>query len=164
MKKRDYQVGLELTDKQWKQLEPLLPEPPPSKKGGQIPASNRACLEGILWILRSGARYKDVPKHFPSGSTCWRRLKWWYEQGTLLDAWQTILGLLDKKGRLNGEECIADATFASALYWLPCKAREAVKPSAKPKKEKVRKEWLSVTAMAFRWRLCWRRHRLTRSN
>ena len=131
MEKRDYQVGLELTDKQWQKLEPLLPEPPRSPKGGQIPAPNRPCLEGILWLMRSGARYKDVPGHFPSGSTCWRRLHWWYEQGAILDAWQTILGLLDKKGRLSWEECFADATFAPA--------KKGVKPSAKPKKEKARK-------------------------
>ena len=131
MKKREYKIGLELTDKQWKKLQPLLPEPPRSDKGGQVPAPNRACLEGILWLLRSGARYKDVPKHFPSGSTCWRRLEWWYEQGALLDAWQKILGLLDKKGRLRWEECFADATFAPA--------KKGVKPLARPKKEKGRK-------------------------
>ena len=59
-------------------------------------------------------RHKDMPQHFPSGSPCWRRLKWWYEQGALLEAWQTILGMLDKKGRVKWEECFADGTFASA--------------------------------------------------
>jgi transposase len=131
MQKREYTVGIELTDKQWKKLEPLLPEPTRSHKGGQIPAPNRACLEGVLWLLRSGARYKDVPKHFPSGSTCWRRLKWWYENGILLNAWQTILGMLDKKGRLKLEECFADGTFSPA--------KKGVKRSAKQKREKVRK-------------------------
>lgn len=123
MKKRLYQTGMEITDRQWKKLAPLLPEPPRSDKGGQEPASNRACLEGLLWLLRSGARYKDLPQHFPSGSTCWRRLKWWYEQGALRAAWQTILGMLDQQGRLNWEECFADGTFASA--------KKGVKGSAK---------------------------------
>jgi transposase len=92
MEKREYKTGLEISDRQWKTLASLLPEPTRSDKGGQIPAPNRACFEGILWLLRSGARYKDIPQHFPSGSTCWRRLKWWYEQGALLNAWQHILG------------------------------------------------------------------------
>jgi Transposase and inactivated derivatives len=131
MKKREYEVGIELTDKQWKKLEPLLPELERSSKGGQRPAPNRACLEGLLWLLRSGAGYKDMPKHFPSGSTCWRRLKWWYEQGALLDAWQKILGLLDKKSRLKWEEGFGDGTFAPA--------KKGAKPSARRKKEKVRK-------------------------
>lgn len=81
MKKREYKIGIELTEKQWKKLEPLFPEPKRSAKGGQEPAPNRACLEGILWLLRSGARYKDMPSHLPSGSTCWRRLQLWYENG-----------------------------------------------------------------------------------
>ena len=70
MQKREYKTGLELSDRKWKQLGSLLPEPPRSDKGGQVPAPNRACFEGILWLKRSGARYKDIPKHFPSGSTC----------------------------------------------------------------------------------------------
>lgn len=131
MKKREYEVGIELTDKQWKKLESLLPEPEQSIKGGQHPAPNRACLEGLLWLLRSGARYKDVPKHFPSGSTCWRRLKWWYEQGALLNAWQKILGLLDKKSRLKWEEGFGDGTFSPA--------KKGAKPLGRRKKEKVRK-------------------------
>ena len=131
MKKREYQVGIELTDRQWKKLESFFPKPPRSVKGGQIPAPNRACLEGVLWLLRSGARYKDIPKHFPSGSTCWRRLKWLYEQGALLYAWQSILGLLDKKGRLKWEEFFADGTFASA--------KKGAKPSVKPSEARERR-------------------------
>jgi transposase len=45
-----------LSDKQWKLIEPLLPVLPNSKKGGRPWAPNRAVLEGILWILRTGAR------------------------------------------------------------------------------------------------------------
>ena len=114
MQKREYTTGLEISDRRWKKLAPLLPEPPRSDKGGQVPAPNRACLEGLLWLLRSGARYKDIPTHFPSGSTCWRRLQWWHEQGALLAAWQSILGLLDAQGRLKLEEFFADGSFASA--------------------------------------------------
>jgi transposase len=131
MEKREYKIGIELTDKQWKKIAPLLPEPEQSAKGGQVPASNRACLEGVLWLLRSGARYKDVPKHFPSGSNCWRRLKWWYEQGALLKAWQKILGMLDQKGRLRWDECFADGTFSPS--------KKGAKPSEKRKKERERK-------------------------
>ena len=131
MKKREYEIGIELTEKQWKTFKPLLPEPKSSSKGGQHPAPNRACLEGILWLLRSGARYKDMPKHFPSGSTCWRRLKWWYEQGALLGAWQKILGLLDKKPRLNWEEGFGDGTFSAA--------KKGANVSARRKKAKVQK-------------------------
>ena len=65
----------ELTDdEQWKKIEPLLPKPRRSKSGRRPPKDNRDCFEGILWVLRSGARWKDLPAQYPSPSTCWRRL------------------------------------------------------------------------------------------
>jgi len=65
----------ELTDEQWEKIAPLLPEPQASPWGGRKPLPNRPCFEGILWILRTGARWKDLPKRYPSPSTCWRRLR-----------------------------------------------------------------------------------------
>ncbi|WP_444890684.1 transposase [Microbulbifer sp. DLAB2-AA] len=57
----------ELTDAQWKLVEPCLPQLKRGK-GGPKPIDNRACFEGILWILRSGARWKDLPPSYPSPS------------------------------------------------------------------------------------------------
>lgn len=114
MQKRIYKTGKELTDKQWKILEPLFPEPVQSRKGGQRRASNRACLEGILWVLRTGARWQDIPERYPSGSTCWRRLQEWQEADILVDVWQKLLGTLDEKGRLKWDEVFADGTFSPA--------------------------------------------------
>ena len=126
MKKRDYVTGKELTDKQWEQIAPLLPEPIQSSKGGQKRAPNRACLEGILWICRTGARWCDMPERYPSGSTCWRRMNEWQEQDLWTDIWHKLLGTLDARGRLNWDEVFADGTFASAKKGEP----ESVKQSA----------------------------------
>lgn len=52
-------------------------------------ADNRQVLEGILWVLRSGARWRDLPPQYPSASTCWRRLRDWEEQSVWLDLWRT---------------------------------------------------------------------------
>ena len=51
-----------INDEQWKLLKTLLPEPRKSPKGGRPPADNREVLEGILWILRTGARWQDLPE------------------------------------------------------------------------------------------------------
>ena len=125
MKKREYVTGKELTDKQWQVLQPLLPEPTRSRKGGQKPASNRACLEGILWILRSGARWNDMPERFPSGSTCWRRMNQWHEEDVWIDVWHKLLETLDEQGRLKWDEIFADGTFSPAKKGAP----ELEKPS-----------------------------------
>lgn len=66
-----------LTDRQWSKIGPLLPK---LSSWGRPWKDNRAVLEGILWILRTGARWKDLPERYPSPSTCWRRLKLWEEQ------------------------------------------------------------------------------------
>ena len=91
----------ELTDVQWERISPLLPEPKASPKGGPKPIPNRPVFEGILWILRSGARWKDLPDQYPSPSTCWRRLKQWEESGVWLMIWRTFLEQLDEEGRLD---------------------------------------------------------------
>ena len=52
----------ELTDEQWSKIEPLIPKRKPSKKGGRKRVEDRRCFEGILWVLRSGARWKVLRK------------------------------------------------------------------------------------------------------
>lgn len=72
-------IGL-LTDAQWELISPLLPLARGSAGGGPKPRPNRVCFEGILWVLRSGARWKDLPERYPSPSKCWRRLRDWEER------------------------------------------------------------------------------------
>ena len=65
-----------LTDAQWELIGPLLPEPKRRKdRRGRPWVSNRACLEGILWVLQTGAAWRFLPEQYPSPATCWRRLK-----------------------------------------------------------------------------------------
>ncbi|MEP3479983.1 MAG: transposase, partial [Fuerstiella sp.] len=51
-----------LSDSPWNLIKDLFPSPPKSPKGGPTPVTSRDCLEGILWILKSGARWKDLPE------------------------------------------------------------------------------------------------------
>jgi len=103
-----------LTDKQWKRIEPLLPQPKKSRKGGRPWADNRKVFEGILWILRTGAPWADLPQRYPSPSTCWRRLKRWEEQGVWLKIWRAFLAVLDERGQLDWSEAFVDGSFAPA--------------------------------------------------
>ena len=66
----------ELTDEQWAILVPLIPATQPRSDGRGRPQvhSDRAVLNGILWVLRTGAAWADLPDRFPSGCTCFRRL------------------------------------------------------------------------------------------
>src|SRR5919199_298398 len=103
-----------LTDEQWGLVAPHLPEHPPSPKGGRPRADDRECLEGILWLLRTGARWQDIPADLPSGSTCWRRLQKWAGEGILEAVQAALVGELADRGRVDLEELLADATFIRA--------------------------------------------------
>ncbi len=129
-----------LSEAHWAVLEPLFPEPKRGKRGRPW-AANRDCLEGILWILRTGARWRDMPDEYPDGSTCWRRLRAWEEQDVWLKAWQKLLSLLDQRGLLDWEEAFLDATFITA--------KKGARRSAKRVVGKVRSAWWWSTARAY---------------
>jgi transposase len=82
----------DLRDDQWELIAPLLPS---QKKRGRPRADDRRTLDGILWVLRSGARWKDLPKEYGSRSTCHRRLQEGQEPGVGERIWLTFLGALD---------------------------------------------------------------------
>jgi len=106
---------MELTDAQWEILAPLLPKGKsgPGKKG-RPPRENREVLEGILWILRTGARWKDLPKEFPPYQTCHGRFSNWVDDGTLERVLKTLAEDLARRGKLDLGETFIDGSFASA--------------------------------------------------
>ena len=78
----------------WDVIEALLPLPRPKPQGGRPRVPDRACLGGILFVLRSGIPWEMLPKELACGSgmTCWRRMRDWQESGI----WQLIhFALLD---------------------------------------------------------------------
>jgi transposase len=93
-----------LPDALWNLIQPLLPPSAHRPKGGRPRLPDRACLRGILFVLRSGTPWEMLPQELGCGSgmTCWRRLRDWQEAGI----WQLIhFSLLDWRhatGRLIG--------------------------------------------------------------
>jgi len=84
----------------WDVIAPLFPPPRPKPKGGRPRITDRACLRGILFVLRSGVAWEMLPKELGCGSgmTCWRRMRDWRESGI----WQLIhFALLDWLCRFN---------------------------------------------------------------
>ena len=103
-----------VTDEQWERIVPHLPTHEPSPQGGRPRTDERECLEGILWFLRAGARWQDMPVDLPSGSTCWRRLQEWAGEGVLQDIHAILIEELDELGALDLDELLGDATFIRA--------------------------------------------------
>jgi transposase len=130
-----------LTDEQWKKIEPLIPKAGPRPKGGRPRADDRMVFEGILWILKTGARWKDLPDRYPHPSTCWRRLKQWYEEDVLKDMWRAFLSELDHEGILEWDEVFVDASFFPA--------KKGARESGKPSGEREQSAWYWSMARVF---------------
>lgn len=68
-----------LSDAQWERIAPLLP----GKDGdpGRSGENNRRSLEGMLWLVRAGAPWRDLPAHFGKWYSVWKRFRRWAEKG-----------------------------------------------------------------------------------
>ncbi len=66
-----------VSDDLWAVVEPLRPPPPPKPKGGRPRVPDRACLTGIVFVLKSGIPWEMLPQELGCGAgmTCWRRLR-----------------------------------------------------------------------------------------
>jgi len=120
----------QLTDDQWFIIEDLFDWQPPSRVGGRPSVPPRAVLDALLWMLSNGGPWKDLPKQFPSESTCRRRLKQWTESGILCEVWSRLVEFSDELGWIDWKHLIADGTF--------CRAKKGVNWSARAEKEPAR--------------------------
>ena len=130
---------MDLTEKQWKRLSPLLPE---AKPRGRPRRDDREVLNGILWVLRTGAPWKDLPERYPPYQTCHRRLQEWTEVEVMSAILEHLAQDLHEQGDIDLSECFIDATFASA--------KKGVLRSAKPRRAKEQRLWPSQTVLVFR--------------
>ena len=132
---------MDLTEAQWQVLRPLLaPKRRPDGRGRPW-RDARAVLNGILWILRTGAPWHDLPDRYPPYQTCHRRFQQWQRDGTLTRLLHALAEDLRARGKLDLSETFIDASFSSAKKGALLSARLAA--------EKAVKSWRSQTAMAF---------------
>ena len=105
-----------MTDRQYERLEPLLPPecPPKGSQGGRPYLSHRRVINGLLWLNRTGAPWRDIPERYGPWSTLASRFYRWREQGL----WQRILDALqeqaDQAGLLDWEVHYVDGTVIRA--------------------------------------------------
>jgi len=106
---------MDLTNEQWTMLEPLIGELPTRADGRGGPwRSCRDVLNGILWILRTGAQWADIPNRYPPYQTCHRRFQRWVRDGTYERILEALARDLKDRGKLDLSECFIDGTFVVA--------------------------------------------------
>ena len=148
---------MDLTDEQWSVIEQLLPElPRRSDRRGRPWRSSREVLNGILWILRTGAPWRDLPDRYPPYQTCHRRFQRWVNDGSLERVLHSLAEDLRDRGGLDLSECFIDGTFISA--------KKGGDKLERPSGARVRSSWQWQTALVFLSPYTSKALRLTRSN
>jgi transposase len=133
---------MDLKDEQWAVVEPLLPKPPRREDGkGRPRVDDRAILNGILWVLRTGAPWHDMPSRYPSYQTCHRRFQEWVKKGVFEEILRALVKDVKERGGLDLSECFIDGSFVIAKKG----AMEWEKPSG----AKVQSSWQWQMALVF---------------
>lgn len=94
-----------VNDRTWQHIERLLPPPKPrrSRYPGRLPIENRDALNGILFVLKTGIPWEELPQElgFGSGITCWRRLREWRQSGVWARLLPSLLAQLNEPQAFN---------------------------------------------------------------
>ncbi len=135
---------MDLTDDQWTIVKPYIPEPErlrTTKKGGRPWRDPRDVLDGVLWILRTGAQWAELPRKYPPPSTCHRRFTHWNKEGVLDNILRALLGHLRDVGKVDLTEAYIDGSHAGAKRGVLMLAAHDV--------AKRPRSWQLSTAMVF---------------
>jgi transposase len=98
-------------------------------------------LNGILWILRTGAPWKDMPQRYPPYQTCHRRFQQWVRQGVFKRIAQQLAEDLSERGQIDIRQAFIDGSFAPA--------KKGVLLSARQSAAKAPRSWQSQTLLVF---------------
>ncbi|ALU38748.1 transposase [Kocuria flava] len=104
-------------DRLWELIAPLIPpQPPPRGPGGRPRIEDRAALEGILFVLHTGCRWRDLPPALGCGSghTAWRRLRQWQGAGVWEKLHRAVLEELSEQEILDWSRASIDAVSVRA--------------------------------------------------
>lgn len=83
----------DMNDEEWQRVSPLLPElRPRAELRGRPLANTRSVLNGVMWVMYSGATWSAMPRKYPSYQTCHRRFKAWHESGVIKRVMEQLFG------------------------------------------------------------------------
>ena len=112
-------IGMELTNQQWHWIEPIIRSAKQRKDPrGRKPRDPREVLNGILWILRTGAPWKDLPQRYPPYQTCHRRFQQWVQQGVFEPILKELAEDLYERGEIDIRETFIEGSSTSLTKTL----------------------------------------------
>ncbi len=142
MTSAELEEPMDLSEKQWEILGPLIPKPRVREDGKGRPWRDpRDIMNAVLWILRTGAQWEDLPKRYPPRSTCHRRFQQWVKNGVLEKVVKALAQDLKDRGGIDLEECYVDGSFVPA--------KKGALLLGKQSGGWVQRSWRSETLMVF---------------
>ena len=114
-----------LPDELWARIEVLIPPAKEYPRGGRPRVDDRAALTGILFVLKTGIQWEELPKEMGCGSgmTCWRRLRDWQADGVWTALHEVLLDELGRKGAIDWERVSVDSASVRAKGGAKRRAR-----------------------------------------
>lgn len=100
-----------LTDDEWNLIADIFPEPAATGRPRRDP---RQIVDGILWILRTGSPWRDLPAEFGAWQTVWRLFDKWNSDGTLDGILQRLRAAFVDIGEIDNELWCIDGTIVRA--------------------------------------------------
>lgn len=107
-----------VSDELWEIVEPLIPKVERRYRyPGRKRIGDREVLTGILFVLRSGIPWEELPQEMGCGSgvTCWRRLREWQEQGVWARLHEVLLAKLNAAGEIDWQRAAIDSSHVRAF-------------------------------------------------
>lgn len=109
---------MKLTDEQWEKIEYLIPDPVKGADGRGRPTRDK---RQVLWILHTGAPWKNLPARFAPYKTCHRRFQQWQEKGVMRRLVEALAKDVMERGGVDLSECFIDGSYCmakkEALLW-----------------------------------------------
>ncbi|MGC8400672.1 IS5 family transposase [Enterobacter mori] len=105
----------ELPDEAWSIIQPLLPAEPTSPRAGRPWAEHRKIINGMFWVLCSGAPWRDLPERYGSWKTVYNRFNRWSKSGVINIIFNRLLSLLDANGLVDWSASALDGSNIRAL-------------------------------------------------
>ena len=133
---------MDLTKAQWDLIAPIIKSAEPQRLiSGSPRVSDELIINGVLWVCRTGAPWKDMPGRYPPYQTCHRRYQEWVKKGVWVKTLSKLATDLKNRGKMDLAETFIDGSFAAAKKGAP----ELEKLSV----ARAPRSWQLSTAMVF---------------
>ena len=117
-----------LTDEQWESIADVFPAPAAT---GRPPRDRRTVVDGILWIMRTGSPWRDLPEEYGPWSTVWDLFDKWNSDGTLDEVLHRLRAARIDAGKVDQKLWCIDGTIVRAARCAAGGGKKGIRRSQK---------------------------------